>query len=1114
MKKNYMHGVAMFLKRFYQPVLLFLFCVSWAAAVSAQTQPKVTLKASNMAVPEFLRQLNRQTKLRFLYNQEEMMQLPPVTLQVRNEPLDKVLEAAFKGQHVYYSITNGTLVLRYRPALEKTPVQVVETPPVTGIITDEDGQPLSHVTIQEAGTNRGTYTNDKGFFTFPVTNTSILRISYVGMEPLVVAVGKRRELKLSLKRNSATKEVVVTGMVTRNRESFTGAVATFTGAELKAIGNQNVVQSLKTLDPSFVIVENNSLGANPNAMPNVEVRGKTSLSTSQVKDQFGQDPNLPLFILDGFETQLRNIIDLDMNRVESITILKDAASTAMYGARAANGVVVVETRKPKQGELQVYYSGDFRMEVPDLRSYNLMDAREKLEFEVLSGRYRKRSSEQPQKQLWLDSMYSAHRALVEQGVNTYWLNEPVQTGFTQGHSVYASGGDQQLRYGVGVNYKKISGAMKGSGRDAWGGTVDLTYRKGRFNISNKLNVSGYTAHESPYGPFSNFASASPYFPKRQADGSIAKYLDQPEGDTLNKTIMVVNPLYNAMLNSFDVTKNMGVQNNLQMIWSFNSYLRLQGSLQLSKENTTRENFLSPLNSRFDNSSIYEKGTYNNTRTDLFSYQANIMLTYARVLKQHSVTANLRTEAQEAATRGYITAAQGFPEGSNGNPAFAFSYQTNSRPGVTIDKYRRVNALASVNYMYDSRYMMDLTYRIDGSTAFGSNRKFSPFWSAGIGWNLHQESFFRSLKWINRLKVRADIGSTGNQNFSSFSSADLYQYYQNINPFGQGATLLTMGNPDLKWQNTLNSNAGADITLFNNRFNLTFNAYNKKTDPLIVILTLPSSTGLSGFPANLGYMSTKGVEALANYAVIYKPKQRIIWRVGYTGSIVRSRYEGFDNKLDGLNKQQLDAKSLIRFRDGRSPDDIWAVPSLGIDPATGREVLVKQNGETTFNYSTDDIAVVGNSRPRMEGVISSNLTCGPFSLGINLRYRWGADLFNTALYNKVENISRSALAYNQDKRALYDRWKNPGDVAQFKGISMTDRTEMSSRFIQKDNTVVGESINMGYEMLTQPWLKKAGMQSLRLNAYLNDIFRWSTVRTERGTEYPFTNTIAFSVSASF
>ncbi|MBC9911649.1 SusC/RagA family TonB-linked outer membrane protein [Chitinophaga varians] len=1113
MKKNYMHGEAMSRKR-YQPLLLLLFCVLWSVAVSAQTQPKVTLKANNMAVPEFLRQLNRQTKLRFLYNQEEMMQLPPVTLQVRNEPLDKVLEAAFKGQRVYYNITNGTLVLRYRPTLEQTPVQATQTPPLTGTITDEEGQPLSHATIQEAGTNRGTYTNEKGFFTFPVTDGSILRISYVGMEPLTMPVGKKRDMKVSLKRNAASKEVVVTGMVTRNRESFTGAVATFTGAELKAIGNQNVVQSLKTLDPSFVIVENNSLGANPNAMPNVEVRGKTSLSTSQVKDQFGQDPNLPLFILDGFETQLRNIIDLDMNRVESITILKDAASTAMYGARAANGVVVVETRKPKQGELQVYYSGDFRVEIPDLRSYNLMDAREKLAFEKLAGRYTKRESDQAQRQVYLDSIYSAHRALVEQGVNSYWLNEPVQIGFTQGHSVYAGGGDEQLRYGVGLNYKKINGAMKGSGRDAWGSTVDLTYRRGRFNISNKLNVSGYTAHESPYGSFSNFAGASPYFPKRLPDGSLAKYLDKPEGDSLNKTINVVNPLYNATLNSFDVTKNMGVQDNLQMIWSFNSYLRLQGGLQLSKETTTRENFVSPLNSTFDNNSIYEKGTYKNTRTDVFSYQANVMLTYARVLKEHSITGNLRAEAQESATRGYMTAAQGFPESSNGNPAFAFSYQTNSRPGVTIDKYRRVNALASVNYMYDSRYMLDLTYRIDGSTAFGSNRKFSPFWSAGIGWNLHQESFFRGLTWVNRLKLRADIGSTGNQNFSSFSSADLYQYYQNINPFGQGAALLAVGNPDLKWQNTLNTNIGTDVTLFDNRFNLTFNAYNKKTDPLIVILTLPTSTGLSGFPANLGYMMTRGVEALANYAVIYKPKQRIIWRVGYTGSMVRSRYEGFNNQLDGLNKQQQDAKSLARFRDGRSPDDIWAVPSLGIDPATGREVLVRKNGETTFDYNTDDIAVVGNSRPRMEGVVSSNLTYGPFSLGINLRYRWGADLFNTALYNKVENISRGALAYNQDKRALYDRWKSPGDVTAFKGISMTSKTEMSSRFVQRENTMVGESINMGYEMLTQPWLKKAGMQSLRLNAYLNDIFRWSTVRAERGTEYPFTNTIAFSVSASF
>src|SRR5690606_26677678 len=210
-----------------------------------------------------------------------------------------------------------------------------------------------------------------------------------------------------------------------------------------------------------------------------------------------------------------------------------------------------------------------------------------------------------------------------------------------------------------------------------------------------------------------------------------------------------------------------------------------------------------------------------------------------------------------------------------------------------------------------------------------------------------------------------------------------------------------------------------------------------------------------------------------------PQQRTVWTLGFIGSTVKSKYAGFNNKLEGLNKQQQQSSSLIRFSDGYSPEDLWAVYSFGIDPATGKELFLKKNGQYSFEYDPTDIEVVGNSRPILEGVLSSNLTLKGFTFGINVRYRYGGDVFNSALFNKVENISLANISENQDKRALYDRWKKPGDITQFRGITISESTPMSSRFVQEDNTFSGESINIGYDFSTSKWLDHLHLSSLRI-----------------------------------
>ncbi|MGV3767735.1 MAG: SusC/RagA family TonB-linked outer membrane protein [Chitinophagaceae bacterium] len=1097
-------------------LLLLGVCLHVSATTMSQ---QVTLSEKNAPLQQVFKKIKAQTGYTFVFRNDWIQQARPVDVDVKNVSLKAALDVCFQEQPFSYEIIRNTIVLRKKePAPEAVSGPVVaDLPPVIkGKVVDAEGNPIVGASVVVKGTRVGVMTGADGSFSIDAgQENATLTISFVGFIAKDVKVKGGQFLNVSLRPSEESmKDMVVTGIVKRRKESFTGASVSFDSEQLKAIGNQNVIQSLKSLDPSFIITENNSLGSNPNVLPDIEIRGKTSVASTTLRDEFASDPNLPLFILDGFETNLRTIVDLDMNRVESVTLLKDAASTAIYGARAANGVVVIETKKPKPGALQLFYTGDYRMEIPDLSGYNMMNGEEKLEFERLSGRYTIYNSALIEEQLALDELYHSRLTRVRRGVNTYWMNEPVQLGFSHGHSVRMEGGDQIVRYAAGLQYRKTDGVMKGSARDTWQGNLDLIYRKNKINISNRMMVNGNTANESPYGSFSSFVNANPYYEKYNADGGVDKYLEVSRGRAL-ATERIVNPLYNALLNNINTTKSFEFQNNLQLVYYFNNDLQFQTSAQLNKASSDQVLYFPPEHSRFDNAGVFEKGSHNNKRTGKFSYQANAMLTYGRLFGgKHQVTGNARFEIQENNNDAYSSLAVGFPPGTNGNPAFAYGYDPEGRPTTAISQFRRNNFLVSGSYTFDKRFVTDFSYRLDGSTAFGSNKKYSSFWSVGAAWNLHQQAVLRDKDWINTFRLKANIGSTGNQNFSQITSVSVYTFESNLNSFGQGLTLTTLGNPNLEWQNTLQTNIGIDFTMFNSKFSGFVNIYEKFTKPLIVAVDLPSSTGLYQYPKNVGHLNNRGIEANLKYSPIYRPKDRVVLTFGLTGIVQKAVYGGLNNELESLNKDQQESRSLIRYKDGYSPEDLWAVYSLGIDPATGREMFLTGEDLMTFDYNAQDIRVVGNSRPTLEGVFNTNFSFKGFNLGVFMRYRYGGDVFNSALYNKVENISDANVMNNQDKRALYDRWKQPGDISRFKAISITTTTPMSSRFVQEENTLIGESISFGYDFYNKPFLKKIGMKSLRLTGYMNDIFRVSTVRRERGTDYPFARSVSFSISTSF
>ncbi|MBQ8500820.1 MAG: SusC/RagA family TonB-linked outer membrane protein [Bacteroides sp.] len=1013
------------------------------------------------------------------------------------------------------TLTGGNLSLRAEAtgsAVEnleaQSPQQQQRERLLRGTVTDKDGQPLPGVAVQVKGTTQGVATNVDGEYYIMIKGVEnpVLIFSFIGMETQEVAFQRGKHvINVKMQESQqALEEVVVNGIFTRKTESFTGSATTFNQKELKRIGNSNVLQSLKTLDPSFNLMDNNTMGSNPNQTLQIEVRGKTNVAG--LTDEYANDPNQPLFILDGFESTLQTISDLSMDRVQSITILKDAAATAIYGSKAANGVVVVETKAPEAGKLRVNYNGNLNLSWADLTDYNLMNASEKLEYELKSGVYGILDPELGTPILPDDArLYFQRAAEIARGVDTDWLNEPLRFAITHRHNLYIEGGDETFRYGVGANMGKTEGVMKGSDRQTANGNIRLIYRTGQFAFTNNMNFD-YTKADQEKVAFSEFANANPYMRKYVEEGSVIQLLGYDWYGT-----PVYSPMADYSNNNINTTRTTGFTNNFEAEWRPMQQLRARVKFGLQNNNSRSKVFKSPFNVEYIEAASEERGSYRENTSTSWNYDGDFSLSYGDVLaEKHQINAIIGARLTESSTESSAFRLKGFTDDDVVSALFAHAYDISSR-NTDNTKRRSASYYLSANYAYDNRYLLDLSWRKDGSSVFGLNEHFTDTWSAGLGWNIHNEAFMKEQSIIDYLKIRASIGNPGNQNFSDYISVKIFSYDTAYpTPWGSSILISSYGNNNLKWQKTIDANLGLDLYLLDSRLRLNFDIFRKNTDPLLATMSLPLSAGDSGKPFNIGSLLTTGYTLQANYQII--KKHDLIWSINGNLRHLKSEYRDIGNAFEGYN-QENQSKDMFRYYDGASPTALWTVRSAGIDPATGKEMFYKLDGTTTYEYSYDDEVVVGNTEPDFEGVFGTSFYYKGFSASINFRYRVGGQDFMEALYEKVENIPYEDVLYNQDRRALYDRWQQPGDHTFFKGIDVWEETPMSSRFVRDNNLLRCESISLGYET-TAPWLKTFGASSMTVRAYMNDLFNISSIKEERGTSYPFARSVSFSLGLRF
>lgn len=1002
---------------------------------------------------------------------------------------------------------------------------------ITGVVLDEENLPLIGATItvkRDGESDIYTVTDTEGRFSFAANgNETTLVASYIGysVKNIAVQANKHKYVFHLAPDMQKLNEVVVTGIFNRKKEGFTGSAVTIKGDDLKKFSTTNVAKALSAVAPGLRLTENIDMGSNPNGIPKMSLRGQANMdfaSTSQndilsVQGEYETYPNQPLIILDGFEISAQKFADLDPERVASVTLLKDAAATAIYGSRASNGVIVVESRTPQAGKLWVSYGGELRVETPDLTGYNLMNASEKLDAEWRSGMYTS-GGLRPEKLM----LYQRKLRAVKQGVDTYWLDKPLRTSYQQRHTLTLEGGDESLRYSLYAGFNTSPGVMKDSKRDVFTGNFNLQYRFKKFLLKNSLSIDSSTGKESPWGSFHDYTLLNPYLKAYNEDGSIPKYLDDFSAVSIEAGAeRYSNPMYNTTFNSKNSNSNLGITELFSAEFTPNDDWRIVGNFSISKNTGHSDRFRPAQHTAFDEiGDPAYRGDYARTQSSATKWSGDLTVSYDKLLNDtHYITGNTRFSLQENTSESYSALVTGFPNDNMDEILFGRRY-SEKMEGVE-NTSRLVGWVLAAGYSYKYKYSADFNIRLDGSSQFGTDNRWAPFWSVGLRWDAKKENFLKNADWLSDLVFRATYGTTGSQGMDPYQAHLYYSYANLLKPYyssdATGSEIMAMPNEDLKWQDTHNLNLGVEMGFLNGRITARAEYYQKRTNNLVTTITLAPSLGFSSFPANLGELENKGMEFSLSFIPYQNRAKQAYWTVTVNGSHNVDKLVKISEAMKIMNEKNMTGLKdtpLPRYEEGRSLNCIWVVPSLGIDPATGQEILLKRNGKMTGVWDAVDAVPVANTEPDWQGFINSSFTYKGWGADVSFSYRFGGQVYNQTLVDRVENAK---LMYNADKRVADLRWQKPGDQARFKTLSYNAAdTQATSRFIMDENVFQWSSLSLHYRMDPQnaPFIRQFGLSSAKVAFNMEDIFYLSTVKRERGLDYPFSRRFSVSLNLTF
>ena len=1110
-------------------LLMILVTLFQLHAENSYTQQKVSILFKDAAIEEVIKAVEAQSGYVVVYNNTLLKTVKRVTVTLRNVNAVEALNEALRGSGLHCKLVEDFLVIAKDNV--KTVPEDDKGRKIEGKVTDKDKMPLPGVTVLVKGTKLGVVTDTAGKFqlTLPLEKEVTLQFSFIGMKAQEVKIKDYKPLSIVLEEEATeVEEVVVNGIFQRKAGSFTGSALTMKGEDLKRVSNSNVFASLKNLDPSLMIFDNLEFGSDPNKMPTMALRGKTAFDLGSddidLKGSYANDPNAPLFILDGFEASVQKIADLDMNRVESLTILKDASAKAIYGSKAANGVIVIETKKNTESSLRISYSGSVEIQAPDLSSYNLTNAAEKLEIEKDAGLYYDKNLSTL---FNLQKDYNKKLAAVVSGIDTDWLSKPLRNGVGTKHGISFEMGNERLNLIVGFSYNNVQGTMKGSDRTNYEGSVSISYRYKGLNFRDNLTITSNVANDSPYGAFSEYAVLNPYLSPYDEKGNLVQNASIiPGADNFE-----ANPLYNASLNTKLTSKYLDVTNNFSVEWMIVMGWKVTGRFGITEKRVRADEFFPANHLKFRSYSgedLFRKGSYQMNEGEEKRMSGDVNMQFSQQFgDKHYVFANAGFTLSEAYYEELIYKAEGFPHDRMNDMMFARQYVKDTKPTGRESTIRDIAVLFAGNYAYDDRFLVDGSFRTSASSQYGKNNRWGQFWSVGVGWNIHNEVWLKDSK-IQQLKLRGSVGYTGAQSSEAYASLATYEYdLERVYMGFLGSKLKAMRNEDLKWKEKFDYNVGLDFNI-GRLFSMKFDYYIGKTKNNLLDFDIPTYTGFKTVKENVGDVENKGFDLRLSITPWNMPRERAYFTITTAISRNKNKITGVSAAMQNYNDKQDEVASSVfynkpvqKYYDGVSLDAIWAVRSLGIDPTNGQEIYLDKKGNRTYTYRVSDQVVCGDKLPDFQGTAGFMFSYKGIELNATFRFQYGAQMYNQTLVDKVENAS---LKGNVDKRVYDGRWRNPGDLKPYKtlgnqwvaeeGEYKDEKTQATSRFVQDRNELSLSSLRVGYDFWKHNFIKKVAMERLRVEFYMNDVFMLSSIKTERGTAYPFARSFNFAIQATF
>ena len=899
---------------------------------------------------------------------------------------------------------------------------------VTGTVVDtETGLPIPSVNVIELGTSNGVMTDFDGNYSIDVPSNATLEFSFIGFGTKEVPVNGSNTLNVSLSTESADlEEIVVVGYSSKKKSEITSSVSEVGGDELTDVTSPDVSTMLQGKASGVQVIQGSG---QPGSTPSIRIRGLASINGSVS----------PLWVVDGMI--VHGTPNLNPNEIESISVLKDASATALYGSRGANGVVVVTTKKGKSGVAELKLSSRTGFSYLNQGNFDVMNSQQMYEY------YQNFSNPE-----------NVPEGITEDVLNTDfdWIENGTQTGIVQDHNLTFTGGTDKSKTFISLGFYDETGAVKGYEYDRLSFRLNHDYEvSDRLTLKPKLAVnysSRYSQQHSLYQMYLNM----PWDKAYDDNGDI---IDPQNPDVLWYGRDRSNYLYDLQWN-YSESNELNGYGNFDFEYELTDNLRFISTNGVTYFTTEGSSYTDP----GSNSGLANNGALSNSGQTRITTFTNQMLKYSKMWGKHSLSALAAYEYNDYQYESTNATGYGIISGTE----ILNNAATPAAVGGFKNEYALQSVLFNADYSYNDLYLAQFSIRRDGASNFGENHQYGTFYSGSAGWNIHNESFF-NVEDINQLKLRASYGSVGNRPGSLYPQYGLYNLSYTYNGF-PATTPSQLGNDDLSWEKSYQTNIGLDARFFD-RLSLSLEYYNKDTSDLLYFVSLPSTTGYTGYWENIGGVKNNGFEA--NLAIDIVSTESVF--LSANGNI------GFnENEVTELfDDQQIDRGNKVS-RVGEDYNSWFMRKWLGVDPETGNplwEIVDPETGERTetTDYNAATKQIVGTSSPDFYGGFGTNLQVKGFSLSTNFAFSYGGQIYNSS--RELYDADGAYPTYNQQVlEDEWSRWEEPGDNAThpklvYGGNNLSNK--VSSRYLEDGSYLRLRNVRAGYS-LPQNFISTIGL----------------------------------------